>query len=250
MGDWRNSMFGAIVMMTWAVLTVPLTVIAILLAAPFLGPRRAFFSIGPWFMRGMAWFCHLPFRLHGWEQMPEAIRTGQQPVIFMSNHESQLDPPLLIAALPLPAVYIAKKEVKYMPFVGWAAMLAGVIFIDRSNREKAIESLRAAALEIRGGKNAVYFPEGTRSPHGALLPFKKGGFALALEAGVPIIPIAIEGTFRALPKGSLRFRPARLTVLAGAPIDPAAHADRDALLTHTQARIQALVAEARGIGAQ
>lgn len=80
-------------MLAWALMTVPLTVLGILLAVPFLGPRRAFFAIGPMFARGMAWFCHIPFTLQGWERLPAAIREGRQSVIFMSNHESQLDPP-------------------------------------------------------------------------------------------------------------------------------------------------------------
>jgi 1-acyl-sn-glycerol-3-phosphate acyltransferase len=178
----------------------------------------------------MAWFCHIPFTLVGWERMPDAIREGRQPVIFMSNHESQMDPPVLIAALPLPAVYIAKQELKYLPFIGWAAWAAGVIFIDRRDRERALRSIHDAALQIRGGKSVVIFPEGTRSRTGQLLPFKKGGFALALDAGVPIIPIATVGGFQVLPRGTLRFRPGRYLVLVGEPVDPADHPDRDALM--------------------
>ena len=102
----------------------------------------------------------------------------------MSNHESNLDPPVLISGIPIPAVFLAKKEVKWMVPVGWAAMMAGTIFIDRSNRERAINSLHRAAPEIRGGKSVVIFPEGTRTRTGELLPFKKGGFVMAEEAGV------------------------------------------------------------------
>ena len=215
MANWRDTGFGGVVMGAWALVTVPLTVIGIFLAIPFLGRRRAFYAVGPLFARGMAWFCHIPFTLKGWEQLPEAVRDGRQPVIFMSNHESQMDPPILIAALPVPAVFIAKKELQYVPFVGWAAWAAGVIFIDRGNRERSIQSIRNAAQEIRTGKNVVIFPEGTRTRSGVMLPFKKGGFALALEAGVPIVPLATVGGFRVLASGSLRIRPGRYALHVG-----------------------------------
>jgi 1-acyl-sn-glycerol-3-phosphate acyltransferase len=232
-------------MVIWAAMAVPFTVFGILLAIPFLGRRRAFFTVGPWYARSVGWFCHMPITLHGWERLSADIREGRQPVIFMSNHESQLDPPVLIGVLPLPAVYIAKKEVKYLPFVGWAAMVAGVIFIDRRDRERAIRSIHAAALEIRGGKNVVIFPEGTRSRTGEMLPFKKGGFALALDAGVPIVPLATVGGFQVLPHGSVRIRPGRYDVVVGESVDPAAFQDREALMAEVRRRIQALIAEAQ-----
>lgn len=247
MANWRDTGFGGVVMAVWTLASVPLIVIGILLAVPFLGRRRAFFAIGPLFARGMAWFCHIPFTLRGWERLPEAIRADRQSVIFMSNHESQLDPPILVAVLPVPAVYIAKKELQYVPFVGWAAWVAGVIFIDRGDRERAIRSIHDAAQQIRGGKNVVIFPEGTRSRTGQLLPFKKGGFALAMDAGVPIIPTATVGGFQVLPRGTLRFRPGRYLVLVGAPVNPADHPDRESLMTEVRGRIEALVAEAKAL---
>ena len=245
MASWRDTGIGAVLMFFWAILMVVVTVLGILLAAPFLGRRRAFFTVGPIYARGVGWFCNIPLTLRGWERMPEAIREGRQPVIFMSNHESQMDPPVLIAALPLPAVYIAKQELKYFPFIGWAAWAAGVIFIDRRDRERALRSIHTAALQIRGGKSVVIFPEGTRSRTGELLPFKKGGFALALDAGVPIIPIATVGGYQVLPRGTLRFRPGRYLVLVGDPVLPSDHPDRDSLMTAVRTQIEALVAEAK-----
>ncbi len=242
MANWRDSGFGRIVMTAWVAVSVPFTVAGIFLALPFLGPRRAFFAIGPLFTRGLGWFCDTPAALHGWEALPAAIREGRQPVIFMSNHASQLDPPILIGVLPVPAVYIAKKEVKYIPFVGWAAMLAGVIFIDRGEREKAIRSIHEAALKIRGGRSVVIFPEGTRSRTGELLPFKKGGFALALDAGVPIVPLATLGGFQVLPPGSRLLRRGRYDIRVGMPVDPTAFQEREALAAEVRRRIEVLVA--------
>ena len=247
MASWRDTGFGAVLMFLWAILMVVVTATGILLAVPFLGRPRAFFAVGPLYARGMAWFCHIPFTLQGWERLPEAIREGRQSVIFMSNHESQMDPPVLVAALPIPAVFIAKKELQYVPFIGWAGWAAGVIFIDRGNRERAIRSIRDAAQQIRGGKNVVIFPEGTRSRSGQMLPFKKGGFALAIEADVPIVPMATVGGFRVLASGSLRIRPGRYKLLMGEPVHPADHPDRDALMQEVRNRIEVLVAEANAV---
>jgi 1-acyl-sn-glycerol-3-phosphate acyltransferase len=122
-----------------------------------------------------------------------------------------------------------------------------VIFIDRGDRERAIRSIHDAARQIRGGKNVVIFPEGTRSRSGEMLPFKKGGFALAMDAGVPIIPMATVGGFHVLPSGSMKIRPGRYTVLVGDPVHPADHADRESLMKEVRRRIEALVVEARAL---
>ena len=242
----RSTWVWGILMIVWGVATVLLDAIAILLAAPFLGGKRAFFLIGPLWARQLFWIGGVKLEVLGWNDLPVDIRAGDRPVIFMSNHESNLDPPVLISAIPVPAVYISKKELKWVPLVGWAAGLGGTIFIDRSRREKAIHGIREAAAQIRGGKTVVIFPEGTRTRTGKLGPFKKGGFAMALEAGVPVVPLATVGGFRALPPGSLRLRPGRYTIQVGSPVDPRAFPDRDALLLEVRRRIEQLVETARG----
>ncbi|MDE3245946.1 MAG: 1-acyl-sn-glycerol-3-phosphate acyltransferase, partial [Acidobacteriota bacterium] len=229
----------------WAMLTVPLIVLGILLTTPFLGPRKAFFTIGPLWARQMFWVSGITLERRGWEALPEAIRSSRQPVIFMSNHESQMDPPLLINAIPVPAVYIAKKEVKLIPFVGWAAMCAGVIWIDRGNRDRAIKSIQEAADKIRRGRNVVIFVEGTRTRTGELLPFKKGGFQLAMDAGVAIVPLATVGGYQTLPRGSMFVRPGRYVVSFGEPVDTASYTSRDELMRDVRARIESLIADAR-----
>ena len=236
---WRS------VVTAWGLFSLPLTAVAIILGAPFLGPKRSFWTFGPLWARSIFRFFGLRMELIGWAELPEAIRTERQPVIFMANHESVLDPPVLIAILPIPAVYMSKKELKWMVPVGWAAMMAGTIFIDRSNREQAIRSIHEAALEIRGGKNVVLVPEGTRTRTGDLLPFKKGGFALAMDAGTPIVPLGIGGAYEMLPPGKLLVRPARYTVAVGAPVDPSDFATKDELLAEVRKRIEALRTVAR-----
>jgi 1-acyl-sn-glycerol-3-phosphate acyltransferase len=241
----RDTWIWGALMVPWGVLSVLLDAIVILLLTPFLGGKRAFFTIGPLWARQMFWVGGVKLEVIGWENLPEDIRSAKQPVIFMSNHESNLDPPVLISAIPVPAVYISKKELKWVPLVGWAAGLGGTIFIDRGNRERAVNSIHQAAAQIRGGKTVVIFPEGTRTRTGELGPFKKGGFAMALDAGVPIVPLATVGGYRTLPPGSLRLRPGRYTILIGQPVDPAAFPDRDSLLKEVRRHIEMLVETAR-----
>lgn len=241
MATLRDTRIWGVLMIAWAIVTVLLDALVILLLAPFLGGKRAFFAIGPLWARQMFWVSGVKLDVQGWEQLPEAIRTEAQPVIFMSNHESNLDPPVLISAIPVPAVYISKKELKWVPLVGWAAGLGGTLFIDRGNRERAIRSIHQAAAEIRGGKTVVIFPEGTRTRTGKLGPFKKGGFAMAQDAGVPIVPLATVGGFQTLPPGSLRFRPGRYRILVGEPVEPSAFPDREALMQKVRSEIERLV---------
>jgi len=242
----RDTWIWGTLMIPWAVLTVLLDALVILLLAPFLGGKRAFFAIGPLWARQMFWVGGVRLEVHGWDSLPEAIRSEKQPVIFMSNHESNLDPPVLISAIPVPAVYISKKELKWVPLVGWAAGLGGTIFIDRGNRERSISSIHQAAAQIRGGKTVVIFPEGTRTRTGQLGPFKKGGFAMALEAGVPIVPLATVGGFKTLPPGALRLRSGRYTILVGHPVDPTAFPDRDSLMREVRRNIESLLETAQG----
>jgi len=237
----RQSWLGGALMIVWGITSVFLTCVGILIAAPFLGGVRAFFTIGPLWARQIFYFGGVKLEVEGWENLPEAIRCGRQPVIFMSNHQSNLDPPVLIATIPVPAVYISKKELKLVPFVGWVSQLAGVIFIDRGNREKALLEIKRAAQEIQGGKNVVIFPEGTRTRTGELGPFKKGGFALAQQAEVPIVPMATVGGFEILPAGHMRLRQGTYRIRFGQPVDPAGFSQREELIAEVRSRIEAMI---------
>jgi 1-acyl-sn-glycerol-3-phosphate acyltransferase len=239
-GSWRCELPWTVLVTLWGLFSVPLTAIAVLLAAPFMGGRRAFWTIAPLWARTVFRLFGARIEVRGWDRLPEPIRAEREPVIFMSNHESNLDPPVLISAIPIPAVYLAKKEIRWMVPVGWAAMAAGTIFIDRSNRERAIHSLHQAAREIRGGKSVVIFPEGTRTRTGELLNFKKGGFAMAEEAGVRIVPLATVGGHRMLPPGTLRVQPGPYVISFGEPVDPRDHPGREAVMAEVRRQIAAL----------
>jgi 1-acyl-sn-glycerol-3-phosphate acyltransferase len=141
--------------------------------------------------------------------------TGTRPghaAIYMANHQSQFDIPALVTVVPGPFRFVAKRELIYVPFFGWALWLAGLVFLPRADREESIRRLGSAAALLGKGTSVILFPEGTRSPDGRLLPFKKGGFVLAVRTGTPIVPVAIRGSGAILPKGSLAVRPGTIDI--------------------------------------
>ena len=141
-----------------------------------------------------------------------------RPAIFMSNHRSVFDIAALIATIPVSWRFIAKRELVWIPFFGWAMAMGGHIIVDRGNRGRAIESLKRGAEKIRAGTNVIVFPEGTRSVTGELGSFKSGGFHLAIQSGVPVIPIGVSGSQLITPKKSLRIESGRICVRFGKPI--------------------------------
>jgi 1-acyl-sn-glycerol-3-phosphate acyltransferase len=145
-------------------------------------------------------------------------RLGPGPFIFMGNHESNLDTLVLVSQLPLPWAFVAKASLRRVPLLGQGMAAGGMIFIDRRNRGRAFASLRRAGAVIREGTNVVIFPEGTRTRDGRPLPFKKGPFHLAIEAKVPVVPLALVGTGRLWPVGKLGIRPGKVKVRFGEPI--------------------------------
>lgn len=142
-----------------------------------------------------------------------------KPHIFIANHQSYLDIPSIIKAVDSLLYFVAKKELKKLPFLGWYISISGMIFVDRSNRKKSVESMKRAAQMVRDGKSVLTFPEGTRTKTGKILPFKKGAFLLAIDAGVPIVPIAISGTGNIFPSNKIVFKPGKAKLKILDPID-------------------------------
>lgn len=167
-----------------------------------------------------------------------------RPYLFMSNHRSVFDIFALFLAVRHSLRMVAKRELFFIPVFGWAMWMCGFIPIDRSNRESAIESLNEAARRVRGGVSVLVFPEGTRAHGKSLLPFKKGGFVLALQAGVPVVPLAIRGSERIMPKGSLKVGRGAIHVRVGRPIPTAGRTvlTRDALMTEVRRALEDLLA--------
>jgi len=141
--------------------------------------------------------------------------------VVMANHSSYLDIPALMRAMPINLHFIAKKEFKPIPFLGWYLMLADTILIDRKNSVKAKESLVAAAKLVHNGRHVALFPEGTRTKTGEIGAFKKGGFHLAKDADVAIIPVHIHGSYFVWSRNSMfKIKAGPILVTIGKPILP------------------------------
>jgi 1-acyl-sn-glycerol-3-phosphate acyltransferase len=135
-----------------------------------------------------------------------------EPAIYAANHASQLDIPIICTRVNRPMFFIGKIELKKIPILSQYMKIVGMIFVDRKNRERAMASMRTAIQDIQGGKSIAAFPEGTRTKTGELLPFKKGVFTIAKEGRIPIVPIAVIGSAKALASGSFFLRPASVEI--------------------------------------
>lgn len=142
-----------------------------------------------------------------------------EPCVFIANHQSAVDIVAMLGLIPPSTRFVAKQELFRVPIFGWALAASGCVPIDRRNRIEAIRSLNVAAKQVRDGRSVVLFPEGSRSRDGSLGPFKKGAFHLGVQAGVPVVPVAIIGSFDIFPPGSLRVVPGSVEVFVEPPID-------------------------------
>lgn len=142
----------------------------------------------------------------------------QRPVIFMTNHQSAFDIFALLAYLPVDFKFIMKQELMKIPLLGISMKKVGYIGIERDDPRSAVKSLKEAAEKIKKGNSVLIFPEGTRSLDGRLQDFKKGGFKLAMRAGVDIVPIGIKDSYKIVPKGSLRIRKGSFQMTIAPPI--------------------------------
>jgi 1-acyl-sn-glycerol-3-phosphate acyltransferase len=162
--------------------------------------------------------------------------------VFMANHLSHVDIVALFVALPIDVGFLAKKELSRVPFLAQAMIAGGHVFIDRSRREHAFSALAEAAIEVAKGASLVIFPEGTRGLTEAVQPFKTGGFHLARQAGVPIVPVGLRGTRSIMGREELVIRPGTVDVYVGEPIDPADFPDVPSLAAHVRLKIAELCA--------
>ena len=179
-------------------------------------------------------------RVAGREHLPSG-----RAVVFCCNHQSNIDPPILFRALHPRLHILFKRELTKLPLLGRAFQIGGFVPIDRASREQSMAAIDAAAESLKRGNSFLTFPEGTRSRTGALLPFKRGPFLMALKAQVPVVPVAIQGAADAMRKGSRVIRPVTVSVRIGQPVETRGMEleDRERLADLIRARVEALLAE-------
>ncbi len=163
-----------------------------------------------WWARGLVRLWPMHLEVKGKENIPQ-----DEPCVYVCNHQSYADIVALVMTLPMSAGFLAKKELARVPFLSGSMRHSGHVFIDRFSRDRAVEVLREAAVQVKGGKSVIVFPEGTRSADGRLLPFRTGAFRLAKQAGVPLVPIGLSGTQAILPKDAWCVRGGKVRVSIG-----------------------------------
>ncbi len=202
-----------VIIVVWVVLATLVLGILIILLALFSRNGNFPHLIARAWARSILNICCVPVQIEGIENL-----NIDGSCILMPNHQSNFDIPVLLGCLPVQFRWLAKAELFKIPIFGRGMRGCGYISIDRSNRKSAFRSLAEAAQKIRNGVSVLIFPEGTRSWDGEIQPFKKGGFMLSVDAGVPIIPIVISGTRTIMPKGKLLIRRQSVTMKILAPI--------------------------------
>ena len=213
------------VTLLFTIIATPLGALVGFPATWFTGNADLLYAMAMWIARTGLRTAGVRVELVGLERIDPA-----STYIFMSNHVSNLDPPALITRLPRRTSVLVKKELFQIPVLGKAMLMGDLVPVDRRNREAAVNSMRAAGDVMGRGLNMTVFPEGTRSPDGRLLPFKKGPFYLAMDTGVPIVPITILGSDALMPKGTIMIRAGSVRLVFHDPIFPAQFSEKEALI--------------------
>jgi 1-acyl-sn-glycerol-3-phosphate acyltransferase len=209
--------------------------IAAILCFPWVlvtGDIRPLYRVGMWGARTGVRLAGVRVQTIGLERL-DPSRT----YVFMSNHVSNIDPPLLAPRIPGRTSIMAKQELFKIPILAKAMRMASLVPVNRGDRDAGIAAVRAATDVVKQGIHMMIYVEGHRSYDGKLLPFKKGPFYLAEECHVPVVPITISGTHHVMPKGRFSIKPGVVTVIFHEPIEPAKSGTREELMERVRAVI-------------
>jgi 1-acyl-sn-glycerol-3-phosphate acyltransferase len=226
--------------LAWTAVLIPLAMAVLALArGPHWPLRMASWLWAPGLLRGAG----ARLRVEGAERID-----WSRPYVLVCNHQSMIDVCAMFRAVPVPLRFVLKQELGAVPFLGWYARAMGMVFIDRGAPRTARKRLHAAASQLRAGASVCTFAEGTRSSDGRVRPFKAGAFELAIEAGVDLLPVAIDGSGQVLPAAGFRVRPGPIRVRFGTPIPTlgCSAGERQALAARGRDAVVGLLAELRG----
>lgn len=193
------------------------------------------YAVRPW-ARSILYTAGVKLDVKGLENIPD------EPSIIMYNHQSVFDIFAYMAALPMDWKAVMKKEVGNIPFIGWVARIAGHYFVARDGSERDTKEVKKIVSKIRSGPSVLIAPEGTRGKEGKLLPFQKGGFFIAMLAGVPVVPMVITGGLSIMSRGSKVLRPGTMKIRILPPIDvgnlPPGREGREELMRIVRAQME------------
>jgi len=215
-------MIGSIIRLVVSTIVTFLIAIVAFVTLPLNRNEKLYHGIGRFWSRSLLRICGVKVVLHGAEFIDR-----NRSCIYASNHASMFDIPVVIGGLPDDIRLVYKKELERIPVFGWGLKYGSYIGIDRGRGAEARKSLDEAIEKIRKGASVLLFVEGTRSEDGKLQTFKRGAFHLAARAGVPVIPLTINGSYNIVPKHSLRIRPGTVDLMLSPPITIKGENDRD-----------------------
>jgi len=225
-------MIRTILMLIFWALAAPVAALIGFPAAYLMGNVRVLYRLFMWGASAGVWITGVRVEAAGLDKLDLS-----RSYIFMSNHVSNLDPPIQIPLIPRRTSVMVKKELFKVPILGQAMRMGALVPVDRGNREAGIEAVRAAKSVVAQGINMTIYVEGHRSFDGRLLPFKKGPFYLAVACGVPVVPMTIVGTHYVMPKARFAIKPGLVKVIFHPPIEPADFGDRECLMEKVRAVI-------------
>ena len=225
-------MIRTILMLTFWALVLPFAAVVCFPWTFITGDISFIYRVGMWGAWTGVWLTGVRVRTVGLDKLDP-----KRTYLFMSNHASNIDPPILLPLIPKRTSVMAKAELFRYPILGRTMRIGSLVPVDRGNRDAGIAAVREAAVVIRQGINMTVYIEGHRSFDGKLLPFKKGPFYLAAECGVPVVPVTIAGTHEAMPKKRFSIKPVIVTVTFHSPIEPEDFGTRENLMAKVRTAI-------------